>query len=237
MVFVEVLSFDVGGTLLDTSKMFSLLIDELAKALGVNLDERRSVEKAFLRVYERCRLRRRLGEVDGFNIVVESQKLLAHELGITHDVVLEVIEKAFSIANPQHLVYTDVISTLVLLHKHGFRMGIVGNTVFWSSRCTKEVLEKLGIAKLFEIMLFSDTTRINKPDRGIFLLFAKHMDVEPSRIAHVGDNVIEDVGGALSAGMKAIHIDRKRKNKIILKELNLALISELPQIIEVLEEL
>jgi putative hydrolase of the HAD superfamily len=63
------------------------------------------------------------------------------------------------------------------------------------------------------------------------------MGVEPSRVAHVGDNVIEDVGGALSAGMKAIHIDRKRKNKTVLKELGLALISELPQVIEVLEEL
>jgi putative hydrolase of the HAD superfamily len=237
MVFVEVLSFDVWGTLLDTSKMFSLLVNELAKALGVDMNERRSVEKALMRVYEKCRLRRRLDEVDGFNIVVESQKLLANELGTTHDVVLEVIEKAFSIADPQHLAYTDTVPTLGLLHKLGFRMGVVGNAVFWSSRCTREVLERLGIARLFEVMLFSDTTRINKPDRRIFLLFAKHMDVEPSRVAHVGDNVIEDVGGALSAGMKAIHIDRKRKNKTVLKELGLALISELPQVIEVLEEL
>jgi len=63
------------------------------------------------------------------------------------------------------------------------------------------------------------------------------MDVDPGSVAHVGDSVVEDVGGALSAGMKAIHIDRGRKSRLVLKDLGLALISELHQIIDVLEEL
>jgi putative hydrolase of the HAD superfamily len=241
MVSVEVLSFDVWGTLLDTEKMFGLIVVELLKVLdmGFGGGHRGFVERAILKVYDRCKQRRRFEEVDGFDIVVESQNLLAQELGVTRDVVLDAVERAFLAADPRSIAYGDAVATLELLHKLGFRMGIVGNTVFWSSRYTRELLDRLGVARLFEAMLFSDATRINKPDRRIFFLFAKHMNVHPSRVAHVGDSVVEDVGGALSAGMKAIHIDRNRggKNKIILRELGLAIISELSQVIDALEEL
>jgi len=237
MVVVEVISFDVWNTILDTKKMFALLSAELARALQIELEKSPRVEKAVHKVYDRCRQRRRLGEINGFDIVVESQALLAQELGTSHEVVMSAIEKALSTVDPQHLAYSDAISVLELLYKLGFRMGIVGNTVFWSSRYTRGLLERLGVARFFEIMVFSDATRINKPDRRIFLLFAKQMDVDPGSVAHVGDSVIEDVGGALSAGMKAIHIDRGRKSRLVLKDLGLALISELHQIIDVLEEL
>jgi putative hydrolase of the HAD superfamily len=239
MISVAVISFDVWGTLLDTRRMFELIAEKLAERLSFREVDADTVERIILRVYERCKARRRLGEVDGFDIVVESQNLLAQELGITQEEVINAIEEAFSSADPNQIMYPEVASTIQLLNKLGFRMGVIGNTVFWSSRLTRELLDRLGLAKHFEVMLFADATRINKPDRRIFLMFAKHMDVEPSRVAHVGDSVIEDIGGALSAGMKAIYIDRGRRNKgkVVLKELGLAVISELSQVIDVLEEL
>ena len=236
MVSVHAVSFDVWDTILDINKVFSLIASKLSTHLP-NADTAKVLEAIEI-VYDRCKLRRRLGEVDGFDIVVESQNMLAERLGIETNKVLQAISDAFASANPKDIVFGDVVDTLELLHRLGFKLGIVGNTVFWSSIYTIDLLKRLGIYNMFEVLIFSDETRINKPDRKIFLIFAKKIGEEPKRIAHVGDSIIEDVGGALSAGMKAIHIDRRRgRYKLVLKDLGLALIGEFPQIIEVLEEL
>ncbi|MDK6029015.1 HAD family hydrolase [Ignisphaera sp. 4213-co] len=236
MVSVHALSFDVWNTLLDINKIFNLIsikIAELSNGLSSAM-----VMSTILNVYEKCKTRRRLGEVDGFNIVIESQNILAEELGLEISTILKAIAEAFEEANPREIIFSDAITTLELLHRLGFRLGIIGNTVFWSSIYTINLLKRLGIYNLFEVTIFSDETRINKPDRRIFLMFSKNIGLEPSKIAHVGDSVIEDVGGALSAGMKAIHIDRRRgKNKVILRDIGLALIGELTQVIDALEEL
>ncbi|MEM0027306.1 MAG: HAD family hydrolase [Ignisphaera sp.] len=236
MVSVRVLSFDVWDTILDINKMFSFIASRLAVHIPkVDVAEVLEVIRV---VYDKCKLRRRLGEIDGFDIVIESQNMLAERLGIETNKVLEAISDAFASADPKDIIFGDVIDTLELLHRLGFKLGVIGNTVFWSSIYTIDLLKRLGIYNIFEALVFSDETRINKPDRRIFFIFAKKIGEEPKRIAHVGDSVIEDVGGALSAGMKAIHIDRRRgRNKLVLKDLGLALIGEFPQIIEVLEEL
>ena len=236
MTNIQAVSFDVWNTILDAEKMFRAIATEISRRTGLNLSD---VEEAIQKVYSRCRYMRRVSEVDGFTIVVESQKMLSQYLAIDHSIVLDSIESAFESIDPKQLIYSDAYEAIELLSRLGIKMGVVGNTVFWSSIYTVNVLKRLGISNRFEVMVFSDEVRVNKPDRRIFLIFSKSIGVEPEKIAHVGDSVAEDVGGALSAGMKAIHIDRKRRRgeKIVLKDLGIALISDLTQVIDVLEEL
>jgi len=59
------------------------------------------------------------------------------------------------------------------------------------------------------------------------------MGVEPSRIIYVGDNVIEDVGGALSAGAIGVLISRGVGEYKIIPELNVAVIRDLKELIHV----
>jgi FMN phosphatase YigB (HAD superfamily) len=59
------------------------------------------------------------------------------------------------------------------------------------------------------------------------------MGSEPSDLIYVGDNVVEDVGGALSAGGFGVLISRKTSRKLIVPELKVALITDLNDLVEV----
>ena len=46
-----------------------------------------------------------------------------------------------------------------------------------------------------------------KPHSAAFQAVCKALDVEPHEVLHVGDCITSDVGGALRAGMHAVHVD------------------------------
>jgi putative hydrolase of the HAD superfamily len=62
------------------------------------------------------------------------------------------------------------------------------------------VLQRLGVAELFESVITPDMAGYAKPDRRIF-------DLVPGLIAHVGDLLLHDVLGANLAGLESIWLD------------------------------
>jgi len=79
----------------------------------------------------------------------------------------------------------------------------------------KGVAEEGWVSKIFHSHGFSDELRINEPGRRIFIEFCNRIELKPSDAVHVGDSIAEDVGGALSAGVKAVYINRIDKEKQI----------------------
>ena len=229
---IKAVAFDVWNTLLDIEKVFQ----QIAHIVSTNLNaELYSVARSIARAYSSAKRLRRLGDLDGFQIVVESQKILANEIGVDVDTIKEVIDEAFSKADIGSLPFIDALETLKILKRLGFRMGIIGNALFWNSIYTRKILKQLGILNYVDVALFSDEVRINKPDRRLFLQFSKEIGIEPEYIAYVGDSIIEDIGGALSAGMKAIYIDRSRKEKVILGDVGIAIITSLLEVVDAIE--
>jgi putative hydrolase of the HAD superfamily len=144
----------------------------------------------------------------------------------------DVIETAFKGAS-KDIVYGDTIPALIKLSNMGISMGTVGNVLFWPSTYTRILLRELGLMNYFEVTVFSDEVGLIKPDRRIYLKFAELMGSEPSDLIYVGDNVVEDVGGALSAGGFGVLISRKTSRKLIVPELKVALITDLNDLVEV----
>jgi putative hydrolase of the HAD superfamily len=68
------------------------------------------------------------------------------------------------------------------------------------------------LKKYFNEVVFSYETGLLKPNPKIFSLALKKLKLKPEEAVMVGDSVRTDVNGARKAGMKAILIDRKRKN-------------------------
>jgi FMN phosphatase YigB (HAD superfamily) len=70
------------------------------------------------------------------------------------------------------------------------------------------LLADLGLATSFGTITYSEEVGVEKPDQRIFLHALSRLGVEPAAALHVGDGRLEDVEGAVAAGMKALHLTR-----------------------------
>ena len=101
-------------------------------------------------------------------------------------------------------VYPEVPEVLEALTAQGTRLGVVSN---WDHRLPG-VLEELGLARFFGSVTYSQKAGVEKPDPRIFLQALDEMAVEPAAAVHVGNSQLEDVEGAVAAGMGALHLLR-----------------------------
>ncbi len=85
----------------------------------------------------------------------------------------------------------------------GLSMGVVSN----SEGAVKELLEAVGLAAHFEVIVDSGVVGISKPDPAIFALALEALDVGPEDALYVGDVPAVDVDGARAAGLEAVLID------------------------------
>ena len=103
-------------------------------------------------------------------------------------------------------VYPDVRDTLAVLRESGLKLAVVSN---WDPRLP-ELLRRLGLARLFDALVYSSEVGVEKPDPRIFEEALRRLEVEPGMALHVGDGRLEDVEGAQAVGMRALHLTRGR---------------------------
>ncbi len=229
---VKVVSFDVWNTLLRLDAVFDAVAERIARILGKDLEE---VRKIIDGVYQEARRFRRLREASVDEVLDYSRRLMSERLGLGIDVVLATIREVFRTIEPSRVLFPDTLPCLEKLSSMGIDMGVVGNVLFWSSRETEELLDRVGIARFFKVQIYADRIGVSKPSRGIFLELCRALNVDPSNVIHVGDSVVEDVGGALSNGMRAVLIKRDLREPKIIPELGIAIVPSLthvPQLIE-----
>ena len=101
-------------------------------------------------------------------------------------------------------VYPDVWETLQTLRDHGVRLGVVSN---WDERLPK-LLDRLDLVRHFDVVVVSSAVGLEKPNPRIFKHCLEQLGVEPEEALHIGDGPIDDVEGAMAAGMRALRIDR-----------------------------
>jgi HAD superfamily hydrolase (TIGR01509 family) len=85
----------------------------------------------------------------------------------------------------------------------GFRLGVLSN----SEGKISELLQQVGLAAHFEVIVDSALVGMAKPDPGIFELAAQGLDLKVEEVVYIGDIPDVDVLGAQRAGMAAILID------------------------------
>lgn len=101
-------------------------------------------------------------------------------------------------------VYPEVPGSLTKLRQEGLRLGVISN---WDHRLPG-VLEAVGLARFFDAVVYSSKAGVEKPDNRIFHQASTELGVEPGIMLHVGDGRLEDVEGAVAAGLRALHIAR-----------------------------
>ncbi len=92
----------------------------------------------------------------------------------------------------------DVKETVLELHKRGYKLGIIANTITETE--IPDYLETDGLTDYFTTVVLSSKVGIRKPDPEIYWEAARRMGVEPSKCVYVGDNPVRDVEGTRLAG-------------------------------------
>lgn len=103
---------------------------------------------------------------------------------------------------PDREPYPEALPTLRWLKESGFRLGIVSDQP--DGPDCRAMLGYWGLAPFFDAVSLSCEVGCVKPDPQIFRSVLERLGVTPQEAVMVGDDLIADVAGALSLGMKAI---------------------------------
>ena len=101
----------------------------------------------------------------------------------------------------------EAVEILKRLRSQGIKTGIITNITPELLESQKKKVAALGIADLFDIIIYSSEFGVHKPDRQIFDHGAACLGVPNDRCLFVGDDPRSDIAGALGAGMDAVWLD------------------------------
>src|ERR687886_608520 len=100
-------------------------------------------------------------------------------------------------------VFPDARETLLRLREHGFRLGLLSNT-WWAAAWHDADLAAHGLADLLDAVVYTSDLPHSKPHPSVFSEVAARLGVDPATCVMVGDRMVDDVMGALGAGMRAV---------------------------------
>jgi putative hydrolase of the HAD superfamily len=220
---IRLISLDAWNTMLRLDLITKAIAGRLGERIGVDEE---LVLRIMISVYRELKPKWVSGFISDSAIVDVAQQALSEKLRISRDVVSRAVEDAFKTMDLHELVYPDVWSALEDLSKE-FKLAVVSNVFYWPGRLTRMVIESVGLSRLLDAQIYADEVGVAKPDRRIFMRLCDALGILSEEAAHVGDELIEDIGGAISSGMKAILIKRGVRRSTIIGELGLAIIPSL----------
>lgn len=206
---IEVVTFDVGGTLMvpypsvgeiyadvmarheieaDAEMLDEAFSRTIREAMETGPRQKTSSDREWWREVVR-RTMDHLGEPDNF------------------DAMFDDLWEEF--AHPDRWRLLDgARETLTTLRERGYRMGLLSN---WDNRL-RPLLERLELDELFEVLTISCEVGVEKPDQAIFAVAQQAFLVEPEALLHIGDSLRHDIEGARSMGWQAVLIDPQGKH-------------------------
>jgi len=207
-----VLLFDLGGTLVHyydrhqfpgiLRQAVSGVLDELQNRDLLNVEPRSIWERVAEEDYESEDYRVR--PLEGRLARIFDIDLFEHP-GLAADLCRVFIEPIFARGS----VYEDAVPALEEAGSRGFRTAIVSNTPWGSpTGLWREEVERLGLRRLVEEVIFCRDVGWRKPARQIFEHTLEKMRASPDRCVFVGDDPRWDVKGSAAAGIESVLIDR-----------------------------
>jgi HAD superfamily hydrolase (TIGR01509 family) len=200
---VTTILFDAGGTLVYLD--YAFLARELRRA-GVAAAPHaiRLAEYAARAAVDR-RVQGTVDDTDDTRRRPYFAALLDH-LGVESSLAGVLVERFDAVHKQDNLWRKMLPSTpavLTELRKSGFTLGVISN----SDGRIGAILQKCGIAQLFDTVIDSHEVGVEKPDPRIFALALDRLCTRPDQAVYVGDIYGIDVVGAERAGLSALLLD------------------------------
>jgi putative hydrolase of the HAD superfamily len=200
---VDAVLLDAGNTL--------VFVDQ-ARTLGVLARHGAAVDHGVFRDVER-EARIRLSSDMGVEPASDEGRVWSEyfrALFVGAGIPAELLDAARAALRAEHAsahlwthVDPDTPAALERMRGLGYRLAVVSN----ADGRVEALLEERGLAGYFEFVLDSHVVGIEKPDRRIFDLAVRRMELEPGRCLYAGDLYAVDVLGARAAGLRAVLLD------------------------------
>lgn len=190
--------FDFDDTLQDRTAAF------LAVARQMLSRHMRAADAEQLEHYARqlC-VENRGGYVDYSTFFHEFIKRWPFDEGVTGEQLLWEYHRLF----PLHsALYPETPAVLRDLRRRGYQIGIItnGNPLLQNRK-----LDVTGLRLCTDLSMISGDEGIHKPHPELFRRAAARLGVAPENCVYVGDHPINDIQGAISAGMQAIYLNTR----------------------------
>ena len=204
--------FDMDDTILDdyavsdrsweqVCRSFASRIETLGLEAGNLLAEIREIRVWFWNDPERNRRR-------GLDLRAARQEIFAlalTRLGIEDAaLVSEVVDSYMALKSATVELIPDAMDTLRRLRQDGFRLALITNGNAQEQRAK---VERAELEPLFEFVLIAGEFGVSKPDQRVFRHTLEQMNVLPAETWMVGDNLLNDVGGAQAVGIYGVWVD------------------------------
>lgn len=179
-------TFDLDGTLLDT-------IADLAEACRLMLAEIGEPPRTLVEVHSFV----------GKGMAVLVERCLTHDQPPSAEkmqLAIESFKRHYSEVNGRYTsIYPGVVEGLQAWRASGLKMGVVTNkpAIF-----TEILLERMGLADYFDVVVSGDTTAFKKPHPEPIRHACEWLGVAPERNLHIGDSK-NDIAAARAAGSVA----------------------------------
>jgi beta-phosphoglucomutase len=184
--------FDLDGVIVDTAHYHFVAWQRLAMELGVNLTEK---ENEKLKGVSRMQSLQIILDMGKITLSKARKESLADR---KNEWFVEYIE-----AMKPNEIFPGVKHLITAIKKKGIKVAVAS-----SSKNAPRVIELLGIAKLFDVVVDGSMILDTKPDPEIFLLSAQKMNIKPANCL-VFEDAEAGVEAALRAGMKCVGVGAK----------------------------
>ena len=93
---------------------------------------------------------------------------------------------------------------LQALRKKGIVTGVITNG---PSYLQNHKMDESGLRPYLDLVIVSGDVGVHKPDPALFLYACDKVQLLPADCMYVGDHPVNDIAGALSAGMQAVRMN------------------------------
>ena len=188
--------FDFDETLQDRTEAFEHYMDSFLSTFCPNISaeeiERRKEDMritgkgGYVNRVEWCRL---LCDMWGWVDAPAAEELAFH------------YDKTFGDHN---VIFPNSAKLLRKLKEQGYIVGVITNG---PSMLQNHKMDTSGLRDYCDIVVVSGDVGVHKPDPQLFIYTAEKLGLKPEECVYVGDHPVNDIQGALNAGMKAIRMN------------------------------
>lgn len=137
-------------------------------------------------------------------------ELLSQYFGVQFDKTHEELCRQYHLAAENLSLLPGAQKVWATLKSAGFLLGLVTNTSLPHS-IIKEEFERLALYDYFDTVVCSSEIVFRKPDRAMFDVALRALNVPPGEAMFVGDSYHADMIGANNVGMKTVWLNPQRQ--------------------------
>jgi len=116
----------------------------------------------------------------------------------------ELVERFFALEAESWVLFPGIPEMLQQVRDLGLKMGVLSNAR--SDWAVREIMERLGLTRCFDVILTSAALGVRKPRPEPFREILKLLGIEATEAVMVGNSMEADVVGAVPLGIKTIRV-------------------------------